>query len=115
MFPSSALLSLLLVAISSISSVSAGPVQRETGKFTLAFAAKIDTAGFANIADADRARAAALRTNAKSSKSGKRDGTVPATNTAVTYTASVGVGSGVCMYIWRYCPMCLTDPLPLNF
>ena len=90
MFPSSAFLSLLLLAVTS---VSATPIQRDTKRFSLAFAAKVNGTGSVNIADADRARAASLRANGLAKKNGKRDGTVSVTNTAVTYTASVGVGS----------------------
>lgn len=89
MFPSSALLSLALLAVSS---VSASPIKRDANKFSLAFAARFNATGSQNVAEADRARAAALRKNA-SSKNGKRDGAVSVANTAVTYTASVGVGS----------------------
>ncbi|KAF7980823.1 hypothetical protein HWV62_36446 [Athelia sp. TMB] len=93
MFPSSALLSLALVAISS---VAASPIQRDTGKFSLAFAAKVNATGSQNIAEHDRARAAALRQNAQSGNA-KRS-TVSVDNTAVTYTASVGVGSPATQY-----------------
>lgn len=90
MFPSSALLSLLLLAVTS---VSATPIKREANKFSLAFAAKVNGTGSTNIANSDRARAAALRKNALAKNNGKRDGSVSVTNTAVTYTASVGIGS----------------------
>lgn len=101
MFPSSALLSLLLLAVTSVSST---PIKRDAKKFSLEFAAKVNVTGSANIADADRARAAALRTNALA-KNGKRDGTVSVTNAAVTYTASVGVGSPAtqCQFTYSSC------------
>jgi len=93
MFPSSTLLSLLLVACSM---VSATPVKREAKAATLAFTAKINTSGYANIAEADRARAQALR---QAATKGKRDGSsFSVTNAVVTYTASVGVGSPATQY-----------------
>jgi len=95
MFPTSTLLSLLLIA--TLSFVSATPIHRSPSKFSLAFATKFSSTGFSNIAEADRARAAALRNNALA-KNGKRDGTVGVTNTAVAYTASVGVGSPATQY-----------------
>ncbi|KIM75788.1 hypothetical protein PILCRDRAFT_78455 [Piloderma croceum F 1598] len=94
MFPSSALLSLLLVAVSSIS---ATPIQRSPSKFSLAFANKLNITGSANIAEADRARAAVLRKDALG-KNGKRDGAVSVSNALVTYTASVGVGCPATQY-----------------
>ncbi|EGO00886.1 hypothetical protein SERLA73DRAFT_159520 [Serpula lacrymans var. lacrymans S7.3] len=92
MFPSSALLSLLLVALSA---VSATPVKREAKAATLAFTAKVNASGYANIAEADRARAQSLRQGATK---GKRAASISAANTAVTYTASVGVGSPATQY-----------------
>ena len=90
MLSPSALLSLLLLAFTV---VSANPIERDAKKFSLAFAATVNGAGRANIAEADRARAAALRKNALSKRNGKRDGVVSVDNAVVTYTASVGVGS----------------------
>ncbi|KAF7982214.1 hypothetical protein HWV62_29404 [Athelia sp. TMB] len=93
MFPSSALLSLALLAISS---VAASPIQRNTGKFSLAFAARVNATGSRNIAEHDRARAAALRQNAQSGNA--KRATVSIDNAVVTYTASVGVGSPPTQY-----------------
>lgn len=92
MFPTSALLSFLLVAVSAVSAVPT-PEQRDVSKYTLSFAAKVNATGAHNLAEADRARAAALRSNALARQSGKRANSVSVENTAVTYTASVGVGS----------------------
>lgn len=92
MFPSSALLSLALAAVSAVSAVPMKE-QRDASKFTLAFAANVNATGSSNLAQMDRARAAALRSNALARKNGKRADSVSVKNTAVTYTASVGVGS----------------------
>ncbi|KIJ65854.1 hypothetical protein HYDPIDRAFT_87296 [Hydnomerulius pinastri MD-312] len=87
MFPSKALLSFLLVALSA---VDATPLRRDTGKATLSFAAKVNAAGVANVAAADKARAAAMR---QASHHGKRSESFDITNAAVSYTAQVGVGN----------------------
>lgn len=99
MFPASSLLSLLVVAIS-LGSVSAAPnpnLARDTPTVSLAFRTNVNVTGFTNIVAADQARAAALRANAVSRANaralGKRASSFDVTNTAVTYTASVGVGS----------------------
>lgn len=93
MFPSSTLLSLLILAVST---ANASPIQRDPAIVTLSIASRISTIGAKTLGDLDRARATALR-NAGLSKrnlNGKRAGDpVSATNTAVTYTASIGVGS----------------------
>ncbi|KII94442.1 hypothetical protein PLICRDRAFT_99960 [Plicaturopsis crispa FD-325 SS-3] len=88
---------MLLLALST---VSASPVARNQHS-GLPFVTRFDAraTGFGNIADADRARAAALRANAIAKKNGKRDGeSFNVNNTAVTYTASVGVGSPATQY-----------------
>ncbi|EGO00888.1 hypothetical protein SERLA73DRAFT_178865 [Serpula lacrymans var. lacrymans S7.3] len=90
MFPSSALLSLLLVAVSI---VSATPVRREPA--TLSFVAKVNASGTSNLAEIDRARAQSLL---QSVTKGKRDGTVSATTDGVSYTASIGVGTPPTQY-----------------
>lgn len=91
MFPTSSLFGLVLAAVSL---VSAQPTTLDTNKFTLAFAAKVNTSGIVNLPQADRARIAFLRTNVQARDSVKRGGVgFSVQNTAVTYTASVGVGS----------------------
>jgi hypothetical protein len=82
----------LLAAISSVVFAIPTPEQGNVGKFSLAFAATVNLTGWANIAEADRARAAALYSNALARQNGKRS-EVPVVNNAVTYTASVGIGS----------------------
>ncbi|KIJ58538.1 hypothetical protein HYDPIDRAFT_102436, partial [Hydnomerulius pinastri MD-312] len=57
---------------------------------TLSFAAKVNAAGVANVAAADKARAAAMR---QASHHGKRSESFDITNAAVSYTAQVGVGN----------------------
>ena len=91
MFSSSTLLQVSL-SLMALSAVSATPVARDARVFSLPISGKINSAGFRTIADADRARASALRSQALSGHV-KRDGNVPVANAGVTYTASVGVGS----------------------
>jgi hypothetical protein len=87
MFPSTALLSLLLAAVSS-----ATPIRRDSNKVTLQFAHQVNAlCGLQNLAEIDRDRAIALVNNAASQKGGKVS--VDVTNTAVTYTAQVDIGS----------------------
>jgi len=89
MFPSSALLSLLLVALS----VSASPVLIDRAPITIPFARSFNTTGGSVVA-ADRARIAAIKAGTFGGKGNqKRASSFSVTNTAVTYTASVGVGS----------------------
>ncbi|TDL21814.1 aspartic protease [Rickenella mellea] len=89
MFPASTLVSTLMLAIA----VAAGPVNviRDSG-ITLPFAAKLKLNG-SSIADVDRSRAAALK-----GRFSKRASSFPVTNTAVVYSASVGVGSPATQY-----------------
>jgi saccharopepsin len=82
----------LLLAI--VSAANAKPIQRDSNRFTLSLASKINAIGAQNLADLDRARASALLENLLAKKNGKKaDNPVPVTNAIVTYTASVGVGS----------------------
>lgn len=90
MFPSSSLLSLLLLALST---VDASPIQRDAYP-VLAFAARIASVGVETLGDVDRARAATLRATVPGITHGKRSGKIiPVSNSGVTYTASVRVGS----------------------
>jgi pepsin A len=91
MFPSSALLSLLLFVVSG---ANATPIRRDSNTYTLSLASKINTIAGQTLADIDRARASALLNNVSGKKNGKRsDKPVFVATTAVSYTASVGVGS----------------------
>ncbi|KAH7926943.1 acid protease [Leucogyrophana mollusca] len=94
MFPTKALLSLLLVALAT---VDATPLKRDTGKATLSFAAKVNARAASNIAAADRARAQQMR---QAASKGKRAGATSfsITNGAMDYTAQVGVGSPATEY-----------------
>ncbi|KAF8551965.1 acid protease [Imleria badia] len=87
MFPSKALLSLVLI---SLSVVDANPLSRRTGKTTLNFATRINESGTLNVVEKDRARAQALK---NAGHLGKRAESISITNAQVTYTAQVGVGS----------------------
>ena len=101
MFPSVALLSLVLIALTA---VDANPVGRRTGKATLSFATKIDGRGTLNIVGQDRARAQAMK---HAGKLGKRasSASFDVTNAMVAYTANVGIGNppSNCMWITRHC------------
>ena len=97
MFPSKALLSLIIV---SLTAVDASPLSRSTGKATLGFATRINESGTLNVIEKDRARAQAFK---NAGHLGKRSTSFGVTNAAVTYTAKVGVGSPAtdCMWIIR--------------
>jgi saccharopepsin len=92
MFLSSALLSLLLLALST---VNATPIIRDGSSsqlFTLA--SKINPIGATSLAQIDRTRTSRLLANVNASAKGKRAADpVFAMNAIVSYTASVGVGS----------------------
>src|ERR1700732_742736 len=92
MFPSSTLLSLLFLLLST---TLASPVRRAPNIPVLSLASTINSVPAGKtVADIDRARAAALLKNASAKKIGKRvDGPVIATDITVSYTASVGVGA----------------------
>jgi len=87
MLPSKTLLSLLFV---SLSAVHASPLTRRTGKVTLDFATRINGLGTLSIVEKDRARAQAMK---QTSQLGKRSMSFAVTNTALVYTAEVGVGN----------------------
>jgi hypothetical protein len=89
MFPSTAVLSLLLAVLSS-----ATPVQRDSNRVTLHFAHQVNAlCGSQNLAELDRDRATALLDNAAGQKTSGKVVSVDVTNTAVTYTSQVGIGS----------------------
>lgn len=83
---------LLLAAICNIARATV--VGRDTGKTTLKFSTGINTAGFTNLPEKDRARARArmLQLPHPGERSA-RSTTVGAANAAVSYTAEVGVGT----------------------
>ncbi|KAH7917667.1 acid protease [Leucogyrophana mollusca] len=82
-----AVLSLLAILVS----VDANAVKRDSGKGTIRFAAKVNVAGAANIAELDQARAFQIIQTATKRKRGGVPFSV--TNSAVSYIATVGVGS----------------------
>ncbi|KAG1887591.1 hypothetical protein F4604DRAFT_1916391 [Suillus subluteus] len=93
MFPSKALLSIVLIALSA---VDASPLRREAAP-TLAFNARMNArASDANIADADRARAQAMINASFSKRAGSSSFSIASAVTA--YTAQVGVGSPATQY-----------------
>ena len=89
MFPPTAILSLLLVVVSS-----ATPIQRDSNKVTLSFTHQVNTLrGSKNLAEIDRDRAAAFHDDTSSRMSGSKVVSVGVTNAAITYTSQVGVGN----------------------
>ncbi|EIN04215.1 family A1 protease [Punctularia strigosozonata HHB-11173 SS5] len=102
MFRSSALLSLLLLAIGGYTT----PVVREPSPVKLPFAVRFNngTNGVLNVVEADRARINLIKEKGaalaeKHGNTHKRTSySISVTNTAVTYVASVGVGSPATSY-----------------
>ena len=89
MFPPTAILSLLLVVVSS-----ATPIQRDSNKVTLSFTHQVNTLrGSKNLAEIDRDRAAAFFDDTSSRVGASKVVSVGVTNAAVTYTSQVGVGN----------------------
>ncbi|KAG9307905.1 aspartic peptidase domain-containing protein [Chiua virens] len=86
MMPSKGILFLILVTSSA---VDATPLTRHSGKAALSFATRIHERGTLNVVEKDRARVQAMK---QASHNGKRSASLSATNTDVSYTASVGVG-----------------------
>ena len=97
MFPSSTLLSFLVLALSTTIVTNATPIQQPDQNFVLDFVAKLNANGSKNLADADRAHAASLIARAQSGNTGtnqkRLNGNLAVNDTGVTYTASVGIGS----------------------
>ena len=89
MLPSSTLLSFLVLALS-ITTNAKHPLRRGEN-LVLDLVTKIKGSGSKNIADIDRSRVADLIARAKGGNA--REATLAVTNTGVTYTANVGVGS----------------------
>ncbi|PAV22065.1 aspartic peptidase A1 [Pyrrhoderma noxium] len=99
MFSAPALLSTLLLAIA----VAGNPVVVRDNLIRLPFAKQVNVTSFGDILKQDQARAAALRTFGQARASGKtleKDAVInePVQNQAVTYVASVGVGSPATTY-----------------
>ncbi|KAI1786237.1 acid protease [Ganoderma leucocontextum] len=98
----SALFALTVVAVA----VSAKPIVIRDAPVTLSIARRFNTTGVANILKADQARAKVLKVRSQTSNVASAnavgavlaDVNVPVTNGAVTYTASVGVGSPATTY-----------------
>ena len=97
MFSSSTFLSFLALALSATTTNATPIQQRGQSLGILGIAAKINASGFKNLADIDRARLAAMIAQGQGEISGthakRADGTVVATDSGVSYTANVGVGS----------------------
>lgn len=99
MFPTAALTSLLLLALS----VEAKPVVIRDSLVSLPFAKSVNVTSFPHLLKQDQARAKALRARAEAKLSGiqlSEDAvvSVPVENQAVVYTANVGVGSPATTY-----------------
>jgi hypothetical protein len=87
MFPFASLLTTILLALS----IAASPVEVRNSPVTLPIARKLNLqGGTVNLLQHDQARAAALK---DTSSLGRRAGSIPVINTAVSYVAQVGVGS----------------------
>lgn len=97
MFLSSSLLSFALAVL--VVTSSATPLL-EVPKRSLAFARHVDLTGFRNVVAADQARAKSLHKGAftHSGQIDRRASSFSVTNTAITYTANVGVGSPATAY-----------------
>ncbi|KAF8547619.1 hypothetical protein OG21DRAFT_1527030 [Imleria badia] len=89
-FPSKALLSLILIRVT-LSVVDASPLSRRTGKTTLSFATRINESGTLNVVEKHRARAQALKNAGHLGKRAESISVTPA-NAQVIHTAQVGVG-----------------------
>ena len=97
MFPTASLLATLLLAIQVSASPIAEPIVVREPSASLHFARRLNITGSASIAEADRARATILKNkgfalNNSATALNRRAPSFSATNNAVTYVASVGVG-----------------------
>ncbi|KAF7980818.1 hypothetical protein HWV62_36436 [Athelia sp. TMB] len=96
MFSSATFLSLLLLTISA---VEASPSRQDQGiPSVLTVASRIAALGGKSLVDLDRQRAASLIENANYTKSGKRSGVAPISNSGVVFDATVTVGSAATKY-----------------
>ena len=93
MFPAASLLTTLVLALT----VSSTPVVVRENFVRLPFAKQVNITGAAHVLKVDQARAAALRAHGEARAAGRlaKDAviSVGVQNQAVTYAASVGVGS----------------------
>ncbi|KAG1763714.1 acid protease [Suillus occidentalis] len=96
MFPSKALLSIVLIALSA---VDASPLRREVAP-TLNFAARVNARANnnLNIAAADRARAQAMQQFGNTTSKRDSGSSFSISSAVVSYTAQVGVGSPATQY-----------------
>jgi len=98
MFPATSLLTTLVLALT----VSSTPVVVRENFVRLPFAKQVNVTGAAHVLKVDQARAAALRAHGEAKAAGRlaKDAVVGITvqNQAVTYVASVGVGSPATTY-----------------
>ncbi len=98
----SALLALTVAAVA----VSATPIVIRDAPVTLSIARRFNTTGVANLLKADQSRAKVLKARSQANIASSNavdavlatDVDVPATNVAVVYTASVGIGSPATTY-----------------
>jgi hypothetical protein len=94
MFPAVSLLTTLLLALS----IAASPVEIHDSPITLSIARSLNTSGGTiNLLQHDQSRAAALKAVGKDTL-GRRTGSIPVTNVAVCYIASVGIGNPATTY-----------------
>ncbi|KAA1468101.1 acid protease [Dentipellis sp. KUC8613] len=99
MFPTAALTTLLLLALS----VASKPVVIRESHVTLPFAKSVNVTGAHDLVNKDKARAKALRARAEAKLNGSQLSddaviSIPVENQAVIYTANVGVGSPATTY-----------------
>ncbi|EKM61624.1 uncharacterized protein PHACADRAFT_112385 [Phanerochaete carnosa HHB-10118-sp] len=85
-----------LVALALV--VSATPVVRDTPTITLPIAKHFNTTGTLKLLAQDQARAKWLKSRTKGEHLAEREGSLPVTNTATSYTAEVGVGDPATTY-----------------
>jgi hypothetical protein len=89
MFPAVSLLTTLLLALS----IAASPVEIHDSPITLSIARRLNTSGGTiNLLQHDQSRAATLKSVGRDTL-GHRSGSIPVTNTAVDYIASVSIGN----------------------
>ncbi|KAG1880106.1 aspartic peptidase domain-containing protein [Suillus subluteus] len=94
MFPAVSLLTTLLLALS----IAASPVEIRNSPITLPIARRLNTAGgTVNLLQHDQSRVTALKAFGRDSL-GRRTGSIPVTNDAVDYIASVGIGNPATTY-----------------
>ncbi|KAG2123653.1 aspartic peptidase domain-containing protein [Suillus cothurnatus] len=94
MFPAVSLVTTLLLALS----IAASPVEIRNSPITVSIARRLNTSGGTiNLLQHDQSRAAALKAVGKDTL-GRRTGSIPVTNDAVDYIASIGIGNPATTY-----------------